>query len=146
MYGSGRLNPRATAVGIRSTLRTLRGTGHIPFETNSAYADTTSRTIRDFLRPSLGLAGTVITAANPGALHRAPTAQAYPNPADDAVRLVLPEAWHLPIEAQLLDAAGRMVRRLSPNAHDLSMLRGSLKAGIYSLKFPGQVPVRIEFR
>ena len=29
---------------------------------------------------------------------------------------------------------------------DLNLLRGSLKAGIYSLKFPGQTPVRIEFK
>ena len=145
VYGSGRLNPRASAVGIRNTLRTLRGAGHIPFETNAAYADTTFRTIRDFLRPSLGQTGTVLTAARPGAVGRA-TAQAYPNPADDAVRLVLPEAWLLPLEAQLLDAAGRVVRTVKPGVRDLNLLRGSLKAGIYSLKFPGQVPVRIEFR
>ncbi|RZK49615.1 MAG: alpha/beta hydrolase, partial [Hymenobacter sp.] len=41
VYGSGRLNPRAAALGIRSTLRTLKGAGHIPFETNATYADTT---------------------------------------------------------------------------------------------------------
>ena len=43
VYGSGRLNPRATALGIRNTLRTLRGAVHIPFESNAAYADTTFR-------------------------------------------------------------------------------------------------------
>ncbi|WP_052733145.1 alpha/beta hydrolase [Hymenobacter terrenus] len=146
VYGSGQLNLRTTQLGIRNTLRTLRGAGHIPFETNAAYADTTFRTIRDFLRPSLGQPGTVVTASKPGALKNAPITQAYPVPAEESVHLVLPEAWLLPIEAQLLDAAGRVVRTINPNAHDLNMLRGSLKAGIYSLKFPGQVPVRIEFK
>jgi hypothetical protein len=150
VYGSGRLHPRATAVGIRNTLRTLRGAGHIPFESTSAagiaYADTTFRTIRDFLRPSLGQAGTVVTAVAPSAAKVGPTAQAYPNPADDIIRIMLPEAWLLPIEAQLLDVTGRVVRVINPNVRDLNMLRGSLKAGLYLLKIPGQVPIRIEFK
>ena len=145
VYGSGRLNPRATALGIRNTLRTLRGAGHIPFETDAAYADTTFRTIRDFLRPSLGQAGTVITAARPNSA-KAPTAQAYPNPADEAVRVVLPAAWRLPLEAQLLDATGRVVRALSPSDKVLLLERGVLPAGIYWLRFAGQVPVRVEFQ
>jgi acetyl esterase/lipase len=145
VYGSGRLNPRATALGIRNTLRPLRGAGHIPFESNAAYADTTFRTMRDFLRPVLALPGLVVTAAKtPAPL--APAAQAYPNPADDAIRIVLPEAWATAAEAQLIDVTGRVVRTIYPATRDLSVLRGTLKAGIYSLKFPGQVPVRIEFR
>ncbi|HEX8506827.1 MAG TPA: alpha/beta hydrolase, partial [Hymenobacter sp.] len=87
VYGSGRLHPRATAVGIRNTLVRLSRAGHIPFESTSpagqAYADTTFRAIRDFLRPGLAQAGTVVTAAKPG-LKNAPAAQAYPVPADDA--------------------------------------------------------------
>ncbi|MBO2012881.1 carboxylesterase family protein [Hymenobacter negativus] len=145
VYGSGRLNPRATAVGIRNTLRTLRGAGHIPFESNAAYADTTFRTIRDFLRPVLALPGTVVTAAKSAVSQ--PVAQAYPNPAAEAIRIVVPETWINLAEAQLIDAAGRVVRTISPiSTRDLNMLRGSLKAGIYSLKFPGQAPVRIEFK
>jgi len=146
VYGSGRLNPRATAVGIRNTLRTLRGAPHIPFEKNAAYADTTFWTIRDFLRPSLGQAGAVVTAVNPRATKAAPAPQAYPIPAEDAIRLVLPQAWSLPVEAQLLDAAGRVVRTINPNLRELTIPRGSLKAGIYLLKFPGQAPVRVEFK
>jgi hypothetical protein len=149
VYGSGRLNPRATTLGIRNTLRTFRGAGHIPFESTTAngiaYADTTFRTIRDFLRPSLGQPGTIVTAALPGS-PKAPAAQAYPNPADDMVRLVLPEAWLIAAEAQLIDVAGRVVRTVDPSVRDLSILRGGLKAGIYSLKIPGQLPVRIEFK
>ncbi|HEX8330899.1 MAG TPA: alpha/beta hydrolase fold domain-containing protein [Hymenobacter sp.] len=150
VFGSGRLHPRATAVGIRNTLVRLSRAGHVPFEnTNTAgqaYADTTFRAIRDFLRPSLGQTGVVVTSAKPGALKNAPVAQAYPVPADDALRVVLPESWLLPIEAQLLDAAGRVVRTFNPSVHDLNVLRGSLKAGLYLLKFPGQAPVRIEFK
>ncbi|MDB5235158.1 MAG: hypothetical protein JWR44_2151 [Hymenobacter sp.] len=145
VYGSGRLNPRATALGIRNTLRTLRNAGHIPFENNAAYADTTFRTIRDFLRPSLGQPGTVVTATT-AATKAGPAAQAYPNPGEDVVRLVLPEAWQLPTEGQLLDVTGRVVRTISPSAHEVNVLRGTLQAGIYSLKFPGQQPVRIEFK
>lgn len=149
VYGSGRLNPRATAVGIRNTLRTLRGAGHIPFEnqtaSGTAYADTTFRTIRDFLRPVLALPGTIVTAAKPATAQ--PAAQAYPNPAEEAIRIVLPDSWATLVEAQLIDAAGRVVRTINPaSTHDLNLLRGSLKAGIYSLKFPGQIPVRIEFK
>jgi acetyl esterase/lipase len=145
VFGSGRLNPRATAVGVRNTLRTLRGAGHIPFENNAAYADTTFRAIRDFLRPVLAQAGTVVTASRLGS-PAAPAAQAFPVPAEEAIRLVLPQAWALPAEAQLLDAAGRVVRTISPTTRELNLLRGSLKAGLYLLKFPGQVPVRIEFK
>ena len=146
VYGSGRLNPRATALGIRNTLRTLRGAGHIPFESNAAYADTTFRTIRDFLRPVLALPGLVVTAAVLAPAPLAPVAQAYPNPADNTIRILLPAAWPTTAEAQLLDAAGRVVRTISPTARTLDVPRGPLKAGIYLLKFPGQVPVRIEFR
>ena len=148
VYGSGRLNPRATALGIRNTLVRLSRAGHIPFEnTNAAglaYADTTFRAIRDFLRPSLAQAGTVLAAKSVTAQ---PVAQAYPNPAEEAVRILMPESWATMLEAQLIDAAGRVVRTINPtSARDLQVLRGSLKAGIYSLKFPGQTPVRIEFK
>ena len=146
VYGSGRLHPRATALGIRNTLRTLRGAGHIPFESNAAYADTTFRTLRDFLRPSLGQPGTVVLATRLGSSAPAPRAQAYPNPAEDVVHLLLPVAWALPLNAQLLDAAGRVVRTLRPSGRDVTLPRGTLPAGIYSLKFAGEVPVRIEFQ
>ncbi|MDB5267268.1 MAG: hypothetical protein JWP58_308 [Hymenobacter sp.] len=145
VYGSGRLHPRATALGIRNTLRTLRGAGHIPFESNAAYADTTFRTIRDFLRPVLALPGLVVTATQAPATAQ-PAAQAYPNPADDAIRIELPAAWTTAAEAQLLDAAGRVVRLIQPTTRNLSVPRGTLKGGVYSLKFPGQPAVRIEFR
>jgi acetyl esterase/lipase len=148
VYGSGRLNPRATQVGIRNTLRTLRGAGHIPFEgTNAAglaYADTTFRDIRDFLRPSLAQPGTVLAVAKASA--GAPAAQAYPNPAEELVHLTLPKELLLPLQAQLLDAAGRVVRVISPEAHDLNLLRNALKPGVYYLKFPGQPAVRLEFK
>ncbi|GAB3876200.1 hypothetical protein GCM10028824_33480 [Hymenobacter segetis] len=145
VYGSGRLHPRATALGIRNTLRPLRGAGHIPFESNALYADTTFRTIRDFLRPVLALPGLVVTAAVAPATAQ-PAAQAYPNPADDAIRIELPAAWSTAAEAQLLDAAGRVVRLIQPTTRTLSVPRGTLKGGVYSLKFPGQPAVRIEFR
>jgi acetyl esterase/lipase len=148
VYGSGRLHPRATAVGVRNTLVRLSRAGHIPFESNTAaglaYADTTFRAIRDFLRPSLAQAGTVL-AAKLATIQ--PVAQAYPNPAEGAIRILIPDAWATLAEAQLIDAAGRVVRTINPaSTRDLNVLRGALKAGIYSLKFPGQVPVRIEFK
>jgi acetyl esterase/lipase len=151
VVGSGRLHPRATAVGVPNTLVTLRGAGHIPFYGTSAaslaYADTSFRAIRDFLRPILRQPGTVVTAVAPGAA-KAPkaTAQAYPIPADDLIKLILPEDWVLPFQVQLLDAAGRVVREFIPSAKNLEMLRGTLKAGIYSLKIPGQLPVKVEFK
>ncbi len=143
VYGSGRLNPRATALGIRNTLRTFKGAGHVPFETNGTYADTTFWTIRDFLRPILRLSGTVLAARSTSAA--SPGALAYPTPARDYVQLALPENWRDLGEAQLLDMTGRVVRRLTPPARDLQLARGSLAAGIYSLKFAGQAPARIVF-
>ncbi|MDO7854498.1 alpha/beta hydrolase [Hymenobacter convexus] len=143
VYGSGRLNPRATQVGIRNTLVRLSRAGHIPFESNAAYADTTFRAIRDFLRPSLGQAGTALATSKASAL---PAAQAYPIPAAEAVHLVLPKELLLPLQAQLLDAAGRVVRTVSPDAHALDVLRGTLQPGVYWLKLPGQPAVRLEFK
>ena len=83
----------------------------------------------------------MITVGQPGASGLV-TAQAYPNPADDVVCLVLPEAWALPLEAQLPAAAGRT---FNPGVYDLNMPRGALQASVYSLKSPEQVPVRTEF-
>ena len=145
VYGSGRLNPRATAVGIRNTLVRLSRAGHIPFESNTAYADTTFRAIRDFLRPSLGQAGTVLAARASGT-QPAARAQAYPNPADDQLRLLLPEAEPLPALVRLLDAAGRTVRIFSPATRELAVPRGNLPAGLYLLLVADQPPVRVEFR
>ena len=145
VYGSGRLHPRATAVGVRNTLVRLSRAGHIPFESNAAYADTTFRAIRDFLRPSLGQAGTVLAARASG-LQPAARAQAYPNPADDQLHLLLPEAWPLPAQVRLLDATGRLVRRFNLTTRELAVPRGSLPAGLYLLAVAGQPPVRVEFR
>lgn len=145
VYGSGRLNPRATAVGIRNTLVRLSRAGHIPFESNVAYADTTFRAIRDFLRPSLGQAGTVLAARASGGQPVA-RAQAYPNPAADQLRLLLPEAGPLPAQVQLRDATGRLVRSFSTATRELAVPRGSLPAGLYLLLVAGLPPVRVEFR
>jgi len=143
VYGSGRLNPRATAVGVRNTLRTLKGAGHIPFESSATYADTTFWTIRDFLRPVLRLSGTALAAQV--ARVAAPSAQAYPVPARDYVQLVLPANWRDLGSAQLFDMTGRMVRQFTPQAQQVQLARGSLAAGIYSLRFAGQAPARIVF-
>ena len=145
VYGSGRLHPRATAVGVRNTLVRLSRAGHIPFESNAAYADTTFRAIRDFLRPSLGQAGTVL-AARAADAPPAARAQAYPNPADEQLRLLLPDAGPLPAQVRLLDAAGRTVRSFSAATRELAVPRGSLPAGLYLLAVAGQPPVRVEFR
>ena len=144
VYGSGRLNPRATAVGVRNTLRRFSKAGHIPFETNARYADTTFWTIRDFLRPLLKLAGTPLAAratASPGG----PAALAFPVPAQAAVQLELPTAWLQAGSAQLLDATGRVVRQVALTAPQQALARGALGAGLYLLRAPGQAPVRIVF-
>ncbi|ALW84571.1 hypothetical protein AUC43_05405 [Hymenobacter sedentarius] len=59
VFGSGLLNPYATSVGVPNVLRRLSRAPHIPQYSTSgstnpqAYADTTFRDIRDFLRPLL---------------------------------------------------------------------------------------------
>jgi para-nitrobenzyl esterase len=142
VYGSGRLHPRATALGIRNTLRTLKGANHVPFESNALYADTTFWTIRDFLRPILRLSGTTL-AARPASL--APSAEAYPVPAPSYVQLHLPANWRELGDAQLLDITGRLVRQLTPLAQEMQLPRGSLSPGSYWLQFAGRAPVRIVF-
>ncbi|RZK56341.1 MAG: alpha/beta hydrolase, partial [Hymenobacter sp.] len=117
VYGSGRLNPRAAALGIRNTLRTFTRAGHIPFETNATYADTTFWTIRDFLRPILRLSGAVLAARSASAA--GPVALAYPTPAREFVQLALSENWRDLGEAQLLDLTGRVVRRLTPTTREV---------------------------
>ncbi|QKG58501.1 carboxylesterase family protein [Hymenobacter sp. BRD128] len=143
VYGSGRLNPRATAVGVRNTLRRFSKAPHIPFESNAAYADTTFWTIRDFLRPLLRLSGTplAVRAASAASL----SALAYPTPARDAVQLALPTNWRELGDAQLLDMTGRVLRQFTPQAQQVQLARGSLSAGIYLLKFAGYAPARVLF-
>ncbi|MFD2719500.1 alpha/beta hydrolase fold domain-containing protein [Hymenobacter monticola] len=57
VYGSGRLNPYATSIGVPNQLRRFSKAGHVPFESTSAaglaYADTVYRDMRAFLRPLL---------------------------------------------------------------------------------------------
>jgi dienelactone hydrolase len=148
VVGSGLLNPRATAVGIRNVLRTFRGAGHIPFESTSAnglaYADTTFRTIRDFLRPSLGQPGTVLSAAT--ATSRNATPQAYPVPATTEVQLTAPiGTLFKPHTAELLDATGRVVRCFQWEKPSQMLPRENLKAGLYFLRSSSQPPVRVVF-
>ena len=148
VYGSALLHPRATQAGIRNVLKTFSGGAHVPqYGTTPAalaYADTTFRVVRDFLRPALG--GGTVTGVR-GATGRArPAPQAWPVPAEGLVRVLLPEAGPLPAEARLYDAAGRLVRSFRPTSRTLDLTRGSLPAGLYSLKVAGQPAVRIEFR
>jgi para-nitrobenzyl esterase len=143
VYGSGRLNPRATAVGVPNTLRRLSKAGHIPFESNPAYADTTFWTIRDFLRPLLRQAGTPLAAR--GTSVASPPALAYPLPAHEVVQLALPAAWRELGDAQLLDMTGRVVRRFTPQAQQVQLARGSLAAGSYFVQFEGKPAVRVLF-
>ncbi|MBO0357026.1 carboxylesterase family protein [Hymenobacter sp. BT186] len=148
VVGSGLLNPRATAVGIRNELRTFRNAGHIPFEganTNGqAYADTTFRTIRDFLRPSLGQPGTVLSAT--AAASRAAMLQAYPVPATTEIQLAAPTGTLFKQHtAELLDATGRIVRRFQWEQANQTLPRENLKAGLYFLRSPNQPPLRVVF-
>ena len=57
VFGSGRLNPYASSIGVPNQLRRFSGAGHVPFESTStaglAYADTVYRDVRAFLRPLL---------------------------------------------------------------------------------------------
>ncbi|SHJ99061.1 alpha/beta hydrolase [Hymenobacter psychrotolerans] len=149
VVGSGLLNPRATAVGVPNTLRTLRGAGHIPFESTSAnglaYADTTFRTIRDFLRPLLRQPGTVLSAANATNI-KGQTANAYPVPASTDIRLSVPGGVVFrPQEMEMLDATGRVVRRFRWEEANQLLLREGLKAGTYLLRGEQLPPVRLLF-
>ena len=141
-YGSGRLNPRATALGITNVLRRFSKAPHVPFEANAMYADTVFWTVRDFLRPLLRLPGVALATQASAATARF---QAYPTPAAEAVQLTLPTDWPALGEAELLDAAGRVVRRFRPQAQTVQLARGPLPAGLYLVRFAGQVPVRVIF-
>lgn len=146
VYGSAIIKPRADAVGVSATLRTLPGAPHVPFDGTSptalAYADTTFWTIRDFLRPLLPEA---LMASSPAMVN--PPATAYPVPASGAVRLRAPLAAKpfRATDAVLVDAAGRIVRRFRWNQPEQELARGGLPAGIYSVRMPGCPAVRVIF-
>jgi para-nitrobenzyl esterase len=143
VYGSGRLNPRATAVGVRNTLRRFSRAGHIPFENNTLYADTTFWTIRDFLRPVLRLAGTAL--ATRAASVASPAALAYPVPAHDYVDLTLPANWRELGDAQLVDLTGRVVRQFTPQTQQVRVPRADLAPGIYLWRQTSQAAVKVVF-
>jgi len=143
VYGSGRLNPRATAVGVRNTLRRFSRAGHVPFESNARYADTTFWTIRDFLRPVLRQAGTPL-AARPNSA-TSPGTLAYPTPALDYVDLTLPANWRELGEGRLLDLTGRVVRQLSPQTQQVRMPRAGLAPGVYLWQLASQPVVKVVF-
>ncbi|RYE90237.1 MAG: T9SS type A sorting domain-containing protein [Cytophagaceae bacterium] len=141
-YGSGRLNPRATALGITNVLRRFSKAPHVPFESSTAYADTVFWTVRDFLRPLLRRSGVALATRATAATT---IFQAYPNPARDAVQLALPANFAQLGEATVLDATGRVVRRFRPDSSQPTLFRSSLPAGLYTIYFAGQVPVHIVF-
>jgi len=148
VVGSGLLHPRATAVGVRNVLYTFRGAGHIPFEGTSAngfaYADTTFRTIRDFLRPSLVQPGTVLSASSTAG--RVTGTQAYPVPATTEIRLVVPTGTVFrPQNAELLDATSRVVRRFRWETASQVLPRNGLKPGLYFVRSQDQLPIRVVF-
>ena len=143
VYGSGRLNPRATAVGVPNVLRRFSRAGHIPFENSTAYADTTFWTIRDFLRPLLRQSGTAL-AARPASVASL-TTLAYPLPAHDYVDLVLPANWRDLGAAQLVDLTGRVVRQLTPQAQQVRVPRAGLAPGIYYWRLASQPVAKVVF-
>jgi len=143
VYGSGRLNPRATAVGVRNTLRRFSRAGHVPFESNARYADTTFWTIRDFLRPVLRQAGTPL-AARPNSA-TSPGTLAYPTPALDYVDLTLPANWRELGEGRLLDLTGRVVRQLNPQTQQVRLPRAGLAPGVYLWQLASQPVVKVVF-
>ncbi|WP_171025622.1 alpha/beta hydrolase [Hymenobacter jeollabukensis] len=144
IYGSGVLKPRADAVGIPNVLRTLRGAPHVPYDgttaTQVAYTDTTFQTVRDFLRPLLRQPGTVLSAV---ARHQAEAPQVYPVPTTEDVFYLqaATAAPFRPRQAELLDAAGRVVRRFRWDQPRLAVPRGALPAGSYYLR-ADELPVQ----
>jgi Carboxylesterase family len=147
VYGSGVIAPRATTLGIPNVLRTLRGAAHVPYNGTSArtlaYADTTFRTVRDFLRP-------LLPAANPLGVQAGmltPADAAWPVPARTAVWLrTTANTPFQPQEATLIDAAtGRTVRRFRWAQPQQQLERGALPAGTYLVCVPNRPALRVVF-
>lgn len=146
VYGSSILHARATTVGIVNRLYTFKRAGHVPYSGGSAaalaYMDTTTRVVRDFLRPLLRQPA-VVTAAKSVA---ATTPQAYPVPAAGMVRLQWPAALVFrPQPVEVVDATGRVVRRLRWEQPTLLIRRESLPAGTYLVRVPELAVRRIVF-
>ena len=147
VYGSGILAPAAAALGVPAVLQTLVGAPHVPYNGTTpralAYADTTFRTVRDFLRPLLGTAQPVLgllAAATP------PPATAWPVPAADAVQVCWPAARAFrPTDAVVLDAVtGRVVRHFRWATAAQLVPRAALPAGTYVVRATGAA-VRVVF-
>ena len=148
VYGSGVIKPRADAVGVLNVLRALPGASHVPYNGSSprsvAYFDTTFYTIRDFLRPLLRQPGTVLSTPKGGLAKAGP--QAYPVPATNEVRLTVPRGMVFkPQEVEVLDAAGKVVRRFRWEQANQLLLREGLKAGSYLLRGEELPDIRILF-
>ncbi|QJX46262.1 alpha/beta hydrolase fold domain-containing protein [Hymenobacter taeanensis] len=147
VYGSAPLHTRALAVGVQNPFYTFKGAGHVPFSGTTAaqvaYMDTTVRFVRDFLRPLLRQPS-IVTASK--ASTSPPLLQAYPIPATSAVRLTWPTGAALrPAAVELLDATGRVVRRLQWEQPELRIARENLRAGTYFLRAEGVGARRVVF-
>lgn len=147
VYGSSVLKTRATAVGVQNPFYTFKRAGHVPYSGTSAtavaYMDTTFRFVRDFLRPLLRQSSTVTAAHSATELAQL---QAYPIPAATAVRLSWPTGTPFrarPVE--LLDATGRVVRRLRWEQPELLISRETLRAGTYLVRAEGLAARRVVF-
>ncbi|GAA4382620.1 hypothetical protein GCM10023186_23130 [Hymenobacter koreensis] len=139
IFGSGSIKPRADAVGIPNTLRTLRGAPHVPYNgtgaTSVAYFDTTFQTVRDFLRPLLRQPGTVLASSKSTSLS---AASIFPVPAQQTINLTAPAGVPFkPVWLALVDAKGRTVRRILWEHPHLTIPRGNLPSGLYYLSGDG---------
>lgn len=144
LYGSGSIKLRADAVGVQNNLYSFKGAGHVPFNSNPLYMDTTFRYVRDFLRPVLAQPGTIVTGA--WAVAGRPGAQVFPVPATDAVQLrALDAASFRPQEMVLVDATGRVVRRFWWGQPAQQLPRGALRAGVYVLQGTDGLRQRVLF-
>ncbi|TGE27257.1 carboxylesterase family protein [Hymenobacter metallicola] len=147
VYGSGALKPRADAVSVLNPLYSFKNAGHVPYSgtsaRNLAYMDTTFRFVRDFLRPVLRQPGTVTGTRAAASLT---SLELYPLPAAETVKLTAATATAFrPRELELLDATGRVVRRIRWEKAEQLIRREQLKPGVYLLRGPGLTPHRLVF-
>lgn len=127
IYGSIPLHERAQNVGIDNTVKIFLGKGHVPYQSNNDYMDTTVNVVKNFLHDLICNKG-----LNTESEVSSFDVKAFPNPVADNLQIQLPDEFQGG-ELSLMDLTGKLIikrnipaftKQFNLDIHSIQVLNG----------------------